>query len=144
MQAHGRDPSATTGAAALSAPQPPATQPPAPQQPTGPDQAPCRTTVLEPGQVLALAGRLDVSAAADVRMTLVEAVAAGSGPLVLDLAGLDALDATGLGVLVGGHRRAQRAGRVLVLRDVTPAVARLLFLTRLDKVLRTTRTPALV
>jgi anti-anti-sigma factor len=105
---------------------------------------PCRTTVREPGLVLALAGRLDVSAAADVRLALVDAVTAGSGPLVVDLSGLDALDATGLGVLVGAHRRAQRAGRVLVLRDVTPAVARLLFLTRLDKVLQTTRTPALV
>ena len=109
-----------------------------------PDPRSCRTTVLEPGRVLTLTGRLDVSTAADVRMVLVDAVGAGSGPLVLDLAGIEALDATGLGVLVGAHRRAQRAGRVLVLRDVPAAVARLLFLTRLDKVLRTTRTPALV
>jgi anti-anti-sigma factor len=99
-----------------------------------------RTTVVVPGALLCLAGRLDVSAAADVRMALVEAVSAGSGDLLLDLSGLTALDATGLGVLVGAHRRAQRAGRLLVLRDVPPAVARLLFLTRLDKVLRTSRT----
>lgn len=101
-----------------------------------------RTSVVVPGRLLRLAGRLDVAAAADVRLALVDAVADGTGDLVLDVSGLTALDATGLGVLVGGHRRAQRAGRVLVLRDVPTPIARLLFLTRLDKVLRTTRTPA--
>lgn len=106
-----------------------------------PQEAGCTVDVLAPGVLVRLAGRLDVAAAADVRLALVDAVAAGADDLVLDLTHLAALDATGLGVLVGAHRRAQRAGRVLVLRDVTPAVARLLFLTRLDKVLRTTRTP---
>jgi anti-anti-sigma factor len=92
---------------------------------------------VEPGQVLHLTGRLDVHAAADARLALADAVEAGSGDLVIDLASLDAVDATGLGVLVGAHRRAGRAGRTLVLRDVPPPVGRLLFLTRLDRVLRT-------
>ncbi len=91
---------------------------------------------VEPGQLLQLAGRLDVHAAADVRLALADAVEAGEGDLVIDLASLDAVDATGLGVLVGAHRRAGRAGRTLVLRDVPPPVGRLLFLTRLDRVLR--------
>lgn len=121
-------PRTTTGTAAGTAPVPPAKT--------------CWTTVVVPGHLLALSGRLDVREAADVRMVLVDAVPAGAGDLVLDLSGLSGLDATGLGVLVGAHRRAQRAGRVLVLRDVTPAVGRLLLLTRLDKVLRTVRTAA--
>lgn len=100
----------------------------------------CSAEVLVTGALIALIGRLDVHAAADVRMALVDAVPAGSGDLVLDVSQLTALDATGLGVLVGVHRRSQRAGRVLVLRDVPPVVARLLFLTRLDRVLRTART----
>jgi anti-anti-sigma factor len=91
---------------------------------------------VEPGQLLHLAGRLDVHAAADVRLALADAVESGQGDLVIDLASLDAVDATGLGVLVGAHRRAGRAGRTLVLRDVQPPVGRLLFLTRLDRVLR--------
>lgn len=91
---------------------------------------------VEPGQILHLTGRLDVHAAADVRIALAEAVESGSGDLVIDLASLDAVDATGLGVLLGAHRRAGRAGRTLVLRDVQPPVGRLLFLTRLDRVLR--------
>jgi anti-anti-sigma factor len=95
-----------------------------------------------PGQLLVLQGRLDVVAAADVRLALEEAVASGSGDLVLDLAGVEAVDATGLGVLVGAHRKAGRSGRTLVLRDVPPAAARLLRRTRLDRVLRQTRTAA--
>jgi anti-sigma B factor antagonist len=91
---------------------------------------------VEPGQLLHLTGRLDVHAAADVRLALADAVESGQGDLVIDLASLEAVDATGLGVLVGAHRRAGRAGRTLVLRDVQPPVGRLLFLTRLDRVLR--------
>ena len=98
--------------------------------------------VIEPGEALALRGRLDVAVAADVRLALAAAVAAGAGELVLDLSRLDAIDATGLGVLVGAHRHAGREGRVLVLRDVGPTLARLLLVTRLDRVLRLERTAA--
>lgn len=92
-----------------------------------------------PGQVLVLQGSLDVHVAADVRLALAEAVDAGSGDLVLDLAALEGIDATGLGVVVGAHRRAGRSGRTLVLRDTPPVVARVLRLTRLDRVLRQSR-----
>ena len=92
--------------------------------------------VAVPGALVLLSGRLSVAEAADARLVLAEQVDAGSGELVLDLSRLHAVDATGLGVLVGAHRRAQRAGRLVVLRDAPPAVARLLHLTRLDRVLR--------
>jgi anti-anti-sigma factor len=54
---------------------------------------------------------------------------------VVDLAGLELLDATGLGVLVGAHRRARRDGRELVLRATPARVTRLLRALRLDRVL---------
>lgn len=97
---------------------------------------------VEPGQLVQLAGRLDVHTAADVRLALADAVELGEGELIIDLACLEAVDATGLGVLVGAHRRAGRAGRTLVLRDVTPPVHRVLFLTRLNRVLRLSTTDA--
>jgi anti-sigma B factor antagonist len=59
---------------------------------------------------------------------------------VLDVGGLHSVDVTGLGLLVGAHRRAVRTGRRLVLCDVQPAVGRLLLLTRLDRVLHQRRT----
>jgi anti-anti-sigma factor len=89
--------------------------------------------------VFALTGCLDVHAAADARLLLADAVDNGDGELILDLAALEAVDATGLGVLVGAHRRAQRAGRTLVLEDVQPTVGRILFVTKLDRVLQTRR-----
>ncbi|MBC7375613.1 MAG: STAS domain-containing protein [Frankiales bacterium] len=87
------------------------------------------------GHLLALTGRLDVTAAADARLALADALDQGEGDLVLDLVALEALDATGLGVLVGAHRRAGRSGRTLVLRDAPRSVGRLLQVTRLDRVL---------
>lgn len=98
-----------------------------------------RVEHIDAGQVVALAGRLDVHSVADVRIALHAALDAGSGPLVVDLADVELLDATGLGVLVGAHRRAGRTGRVLVLRAVPPRLGRLLIATRLDRVLAVER-----
>ena len=96
-------------------------------------------TVVD-GQLVTLTGRLDVTGSGVAREALHAAIAAGAGPLVVDLAGVDLLDATGLGVLVGSHRRARSAGRSLVLRDASPRVARLLWLTRVDRIIAVERT----
>lgn len=94
---------------------------------------------MERGRLLRLTGRLDVTVAADVRLALADAVTSGDGDLVLDLFGLQQVDATGLGVLVGAHRAAGREARSLVLLDVAPQVERLLLVTRLHRVLRCAR-----
>lgn len=92
------------------------------------------------GRMVSLSGRLDVHAAADVRLELADAVDRGEGELVLSMAALESVDATGLGVLVGAHRRAQRMGRTLVLEDVPEQVDRMLLMTRLNRILQTRRT----
>jgi anti-anti-sigma factor len=84
---------------------------------------------------LSVGGRLDVRSAADARTALHSAVDSGRGDLVLDLTELDSWDATGLGVIMGVHRRAGRAGRRLVLRGVPPQMERLLIATRLHRIL---------
>lgn len=84
---------------------------------------------------LAVAGRLDVRSAADAREALHRAVDEGRGDLVLDLTDLDSWDATGLGVIMGAHRRAGRADRRLVLRGVPPQMQRLLVATKLHRIL---------
>jgi len=96
-------------------------------------------TVLRPGAVMSLTGRLGAATVADVRIALAEAIERGSGDLVLELSGVELVDATGLGVLVGTHRRADRAGRRLVLRGVPERIDRLLFATRLHRVLAVDR-----
>ncbi len=89
------------------------------------------------GALVVLAGRLDVRGAPVAREALQAALKAGKGELVVDLSRVELLDATGLGVLVAAHRRARLAGRRLVLRDAAPRVARLLSLTRIDRIIAT-------
>ena len=101
-----------------------------------------QVATVRPGAEVRLAGRLDVTGASDARLALHTAVECGSGDLVVDVAGVELVDATGLGVLVGAHRRAQRAGRVLVLREPGDRLRRVLVATRLDRVLRVELVPA--
>jgi anti-anti-sigma factor len=84
---------------------------------------------------LRLTGGLTVHTAADIRLLVHSAVDEGHGDLILDLGGVEDVDPTGLGVLVGAHRRAGRAGRRLVLRNVPPVLDRLLTVTRLRRIL---------
>ena len=60
---------------------------------------------------MVVTGRLDVHTVADVRLLLHAAVDRGSGDLMVHLAEAEVHDATGLGVIVGAHHRARRAGR---------------------------------
>lgn len=87
------------------------------------------------GCEIALEGSLDVRSVSDVRAALHAAIDAGTGDLVVDVSGVEAVDATGLGVLVGADRRAKLAGRRVVLRDAGPRLLRILRATRLHRVL---------
>jgi anti-anti-sigma factor len=88
-----------------------------------------------PGAMIALSGRLGAATVADVRTALAAAIESGDGDLIVDLQGVELVDATGLGVLVGAHRRAGRAGRRVVLRMIPERIDRLLVATRLHRVL---------
>jgi anti-anti-sigma factor len=97
-------------------------------------------SVIHPGVLIALSGRLGATTVADVRNALADAIEHGAGDLVVDLHGVELVDATGLGVLVGAHRRADRLGRRLVVRSVPERIDRLLVATRLHRVLCIDRT----
>ncbi|MBA2770040.1 MAG: STAS domain-containing protein [Sporichthyaceae bacterium] len=87
------------------------------------------------GHEIALTGRLDVHAVSDVRDTLHAAIDAGVGDLVLDVSGVELIDATGLAMLVSADRRAKHADRRVVLRDAGPRLLRILRATGLHRVL---------
>jgi len=91
--------------------------------------------VVRPGCLLALRGRLGAASVGDVRTALASAIEAGVDDMVVDMSGVELMDATGLGMLVGTHRRAERAGRRLVLQNVPDRIDRLLLATRLHRVL---------
>ncbi|MCG5220972.1 STAS domain-containing protein [Streptosporangium sp. KLBMP 9127] len=87
-------------------------------------------------QVVQVGQRLDVGTVSSVRDRLHKALDQGKGDLVVDLTGLEMIDSTGLGMLVGTHRRALETDRRLVLRGVPPRIMRVLTVTRLNRVLR--------
>ena len=106
------------------------------QDPVGLDLRPAvQVTEVVPGAEVHLSGRLDVLGAAVVREVLHRAVDGGSGDLLVRLDGVELVDAAGLGVLVGAHRRARLAQRRLVLIAVPPRIERLIRHTRLHRVL---------
>jgi anti-sigma B factor antagonist len=90
--------------------------------------------------VVRLTGLLDVRSVRDVREELNELIDASDGAIIVDLAEVDAIDATGLGLLVATHRRAHLLGRQLVLRHPAPSVIRILAVTRLHRILHVERT----
>jgi anti-sigma B factor antagonist len=58
-----------------------------------------------PHTILAVKGEVDVYTAPRLREKLVDLVSQGHRHIVVDLDGVDFLDSTGLGVLVGGLKR---------------------------------------
>lgn len=85
--------------------------------------------------VLVLVGDLDVRSVSAVREALVQLMETTPGDVVIDVAGVELIDVTGLGMLAAAHRRAQREDRQLLLRGCQGPVRRVLGLTRLGRVL---------
>jgi anti-sigma B factor antagonist len=82
------------------------------------------------GVVVALRGELDIADAAGVAAALA-AVAARKPDIVLDLAGLEFIDSSGVAALARGRKHARRAGGDLRLAAPQQQVLRVLTLTRL-------------
>ena len=80
--------------------------------------------------VVALCGELDVTDAASVAVALA-AVAARAPELIVDLAGLEFIDSSGLAALVLARKQARQAGGDLLLAAPRDQVLRVLAVTRL-------------
>ena len=94
------------------------------------------------GTIMHVTGRVDATTVSELRERLHSAVDGGVGAVVLDLSDVELIDATGLAMLVGTHRRAMRAGRELLLRGTPTRITRLLAATGLDRVLHDERPAA--
>ncbi len=100
-----------------------------------------RCIEMAPGE-FKLSGRVDVTSVADLRTELQQAVDTASplagvpGAVIrFQVAELELVDAAGLGALVAAHRRAGRAGLGFSLVNVPERLSRLLFISRLYRVL---------
>ena len=85
--------------------------------------------------VLALHGELDLESAPALKAALVEAIGGHAGErVVVDLEGLDFIDSVGLGLLIGGLKRARANDGDLVLVATGRNVLKVLELTGLVRV----------
>ncbi|MDQ2663893.1 MAG: STAS domain-containing protein [Candidatus Eremiobacteraeota bacterium] len=83
--------------------------------------------------VFSLRGTLDVTTSPSVRAALIEAAENGKHEIIVDLSQVEFLDSTGLGALIGAHRRAlEKNGRVRLVCTDGP-IQRLLNITGLMK-----------
>jgi len=84
--------------------------------------------------VISVTGEIDVYTAPTLRERLNELVADGEYHLVVDMAGVDFLDSTGLGVLVGGLKRARSHDGTLRLVCDQEKILKVFRITGLTKV----------
>lgn len=82
-------------------------------------------------------GRLNMVTAPRMRESIAEAVAAGRPRIAVDLSGVEFLDSSGLGALIGGLKTARQAGGDLRIAAPTEQVALVLKLTNMGRVLAT-------
>lgn len=83
--------------------------------------------------LLSVAGEIDMQSSADLR-SQVDELETSRRTLVLELAGVTFVDSSGLGALLGIKKQQERAGGRLVLAGVSPAVARIIEITKMDRV----------
>lgn len=84
--------------------------------------------------VVEVGGEIDVYTAPKLREQLVDLVAGGRYHLVVDMQGVDFLDSTGLGVLVGGLKRVRAHDGSLHLVCSQERILKIFRITGLTKV----------
>jgi anti-sigma B factor antagonist len=83
---------------------------------------------------LAGTGRLNMVRAPRLREAVAVVIASGHHHLVLDMAGVEFVDSSGLGALVGCLKAARQAGGDLRIANVSPQVRMVLELTGMTRV----------
>ncbi len=82
-------------------------------------------------QLFALGGSLDIATSPTLRAALMEAADRDKHEIVVDLTHLEFLDSTGLGALIGAHKRAAEHGGSVRLVAQEGQILRLLRITGL-------------
>lgn len=85
--------------------------------------------------VLSPTGRLNMVTAPKLRQAVAETVAQGNTRVVVDLGGVEFMDSSGLGALVGCLKIARTAGGDLRIAAIGPQVRMVLELTGVNEVL---------
>lgn len=92
------------------------------------------TSNVERGSVVTLRGEIDVYTAPRLREAITELVDDDATNIVLDMQQVDFLDSTGLGVLVGGLKRAKTKDGTLAIVATQQKILKIFDITGLNKV----------
>ena len=94
-----------------------------------------RISVVADGdcQTVALTGEVDLNSSPQLRSRLLELIESHVGRLILDLAGVDYMDSSGVGTIVELKRKLERRGGQVVLARLQPRVRSVFEITQLDK-----------
>lgn len=85
--------------------------------------------------VLRVRGEVDMATCPQLRQEIVGQIAQGNHQIVIDLEAVDFIDSTGLGVLIGGLKRARSHGGDLRVSGVDDRLEKVFELTGLGDVL---------
>jgi anti-sigma B factor antagonist len=86
--------------------------------------------------VVRCTGKLTLVTASSLKALIDHVVNGGHPQVVVDLGGVEFIDSTGLGALIGGLKKARQAGGDLRIAGSGTQVSTVLQLTNLDRVLR--------
>lgn len=105
--------------------------------PTADESPPLELTTRVEGDaaVISVRGEVDVASAPALRGAIRQVIDDGSTRVVLDLADLEFIDSSGLGVLVGALKNLRERDGALVLRAVPPSTRKILDITGLSDVI---------
>jgi anti-sigma B factor antagonist len=82
--------------------------------------------------ITAVVGRLDLRTAPELRAQVTAALAAGPGSMIVDLSDVEFIDSSGVGVLIGLHKRAEAQGGRLTIVPPSGSARQIFALTRTE------------
>jgi anti-sigma B factor antagonist len=85
-------------------------------------------------EVVTVAGEIDIATYGYLRAELLTAVDAGPGTVVVDMSGVEWIDSTGLGTLVGALKRAREKHGTVMVAGAPGRIAKHFQVTGLSKV----------
>jgi anti-sigma B factor antagonist len=84
-------------------------------------------------EVIAVAGEIDIATYRQLRAALIKAVDEGTGSVIVDMEGVEWIDSTGLGTLVGALKRARDKHGTVQVAAVPGRIAKHFQVTGLDR-----------
>ncbi|MEN6371540.1 MAG: STAS domain-containing protein [Armatimonadota bacterium] len=93
-----------------------------------------RTKMVKDIPIIELVGELDSYTCAQFRDTMIDVIEQGHPSVVVSMAGVEYIDSSGLGTLVGGLKRASESGGKIAVVCSSNQIRKVFEITGLEKV----------